>query len=309
MKKLIQHGLKPVTVALSAVALLSACASSPQQSAADNIKQSKNGTPVVMAYGRYVPERRDDFAWENDKVAFRVYGPAAPIKGHSSGVDAWLKKVDYSIIDRWYKGYTEGRSYHEDRGEGYDPYHTGISRGVGGSAVWIDGQAYPAHTYKSFKVLESGTDKVKFTLTYQWETPLGKVKELKTITLPLGTHLYTVNSKFTLNDKPTYLPIAIGIATHDEKAKAYSNKANGHVSAWEVIHGNGLATGAVIDPNLLEDIKHVTSQVRDESHIWLITKTNAQGELSYKAGFAWQPAGEITSIEQWQNYLSKANAK
>ena len=29
----------------------------------------------AMAFGRFVPEREDDFAWENDKVAFRVYGP------------------------------------------------------------------------------------------------------------------------------------------------------------------------------------------------------------------------------------------
>ena len=28
------------------------------------------------ARGRFVPERRDDFAWENDRIAFRVYGPA-----------------------------------------------------------------------------------------------------------------------------------------------------------------------------------------------------------------------------------------
>ncbi len=27
-------------------------------------------------YGRFVRERFDDFAWENDRVAHRVYGPA-----------------------------------------------------------------------------------------------------------------------------------------------------------------------------------------------------------------------------------------
>ena len=27
-------------------------------------------------YARFVPEREDDFAWENDLVAFRAYGPA-----------------------------------------------------------------------------------------------------------------------------------------------------------------------------------------------------------------------------------------
>ena len=30
-----------------------------------------------LCYSRFVPERTDDYAWENDKVAFRVYGPNA----------------------------------------------------------------------------------------------------------------------------------------------------------------------------------------------------------------------------------------
>ncbi|MGS0527244.1 DUF4861 family protein [Zobellia nedashkovskayae] len=29
----------------------------------------------VIAYSRLVPERTDDYTWENDKVAFRTYGP------------------------------------------------------------------------------------------------------------------------------------------------------------------------------------------------------------------------------------------
>src|SRR5690606_23752079 len=39
----------------------------------------ERSTPTPIAprtYGRYVPERYDDFAWENDVVAFRMYGKA-----------------------------------------------------------------------------------------------------------------------------------------------------------------------------------------------------------------------------------------
>ncbi len=32
---------------------------------------------------RYVPERLDDFAWENDKIAHRTYGPALARAGAS----------------------------------------------------------------------------------------------------------------------------------------------------------------------------------------------------------------------------------
>ena len=62
-------------------------------------------------YSRFVPERTDDYAWENNKVAFRVFGPVAQKmveEGTSggtlaSGVDAWLKRVEYPIINKWYK--------------------------------------------------------------------------------------------------------------------------------------------------------------------------------------------------------------
>tara|TARA_A200000159_G_scaffold161456_2_gene183444 strand:- start:3798 stop:4106 length:309 start_codon:yes stop_codon:yes gene_type:complete len=70
---------------------------------------------------RHVPERLDDFAFENDKVAFRLYGPALQASAENNGTDCWLKRVDYPIIDKWYQRHAQGKSYHEDTGEGYDP--------------------------------------------------------------------------------------------------------------------------------------------------------------------------------------------
>jgi len=257
----------------------------------------------VMAYGRFVPERSDDFAWENDKVAFRVYGPAAPQKGHSSGVDSWFKKVEYSIIDKWYAGHLKGVSYHTDHGEGYDPYHTGISRGTGGSAIWVEGKAYSAHNYISYEVIKSGGDEVVFNLQYEWETPLGVVAESKTISLALGEQLYQVNSVFSLYGKPAVLPIAVGLTTHDEKAKVSFNKVSGRISTWETIDKLGVGTGALLEPSIITDIQHIPSGEKDESHIWIFTNSDKQGKLSYRAGFAWQAAGDITDSLSWDTYL------
>ena len=48
-----------------------------------------------LVYGRLVPERKDDFAWENNRTAFRVYGPALKATGQiSNGMDFWAKKTD-----------------------------------------------------------------------------------------------------------------------------------------------------------------------------------------------------------------------
>jgi hypothetical protein len=258
---------------------------------------------AVMAFGRFVPEREDDFAWENDKVAFRVYGPFSGGKGQVSGVDAWLKKVPYSIIDKWYAGFVAGKSYHEDRGEGYDPYHVGDSRGVGGTAIWVDGEAWPAGKYMSYEILQSGGQIVEFKLQYEWQTPLGLVGESKTITLALGDQLYRINSVFTLDGAPASLPVAIGLTTHDEKAQVFIDNSKGRISTWETIDDQGVGTGVLIAPDRVAETLHTPSEDKDRSHIWMVTSTSDSGELSFRAGFAWQAAGEITSIEAWNEYL------
>ncbi|NQY33767.1 MAG: DUF4861 family protein [Alteromonadaceae bacterium] len=257
----------------------------------------------VMAYGRFVPEREDDFTWENDKVSFRVYGPAGPKKGTFSGVDNWFKSVNYSIIDKWYANHLNGISYHKNKGEGYDPYHVGDSRGTGGSAIWIEGKPYAANTFTSYKVIKSGGDEVVFSLEYEWQTPLGLVAESKTISLALGEQLYQVNSVFSLDGKPAALPIAVGIATHDEKATISFNKTTGRISAWETIDDLGVGTAALVEPSIITNIQHLPSTEKDDSHIWIFTHSDQQGKLSYRAGFAWQGAGEITDSPSWQSYL------
>lgn len=309
-----------ITAAISMLAFISACDLSVEDNAAaqpsgEAAVVETPATPglesetAIVAYGRLVPEREDDFTWENDKVAFRVYGPASGGKGQVSGVDAWLKRVPYSVIDKWYAGYLAGKSYHEDHGEGYDPFHVGDSRGVGGTAVWVDGKAWPAGKFKSYEVLQSGADVVEFILQYEWDTPLGLVGESKTVSLALGDQLYRVNSVFTLDGKPASLPVAIGLTTHDEKAQVFSNQETGRISAWEAIDEMGVGTGVLMASDSTVEILHSPSEDKDASHIWLLTSTNESGELSFRAGFAWQAAQEITTLEAWNEYLDSRSGE
>ena len=292
-----------------AAALLVLLAAVPPLSAKEASPGDSASATKEMAYGRFVPERQDDFAWENDKVAFRIYGPSSGGKGQVSGVDAWFKKVPYSIIDKWYAGHLKGISYHEDHGEGYDPYHVGDSRGVGGTAIWIDGKPWPAGKFKSYEVLQSGGEVVEFTVHYEWDTPLGQVGESKTISLAMGEQLYRVNSLFTLNGKPASLPVAIGLTTHDGAAEARGNRNSGGISTWEVIDGAGVGTGVLMDPDRTEEVLHIPSEEKDASHVWLITSSNDDGELSFRAGFAWEGAGDIASLKKWNLYLDSRSGK
>ena len=90
--------------------------------------------PIVKTFARYVPERMDDFAWESDRTAHRIYGLAL-IKGEgtiSSGMDVWIKKDRGLIVDTMYAT----KHYHEDNGDEMDDYRVGKSRGCGGIGIW-----------------------------------------------------------------------------------------------------------------------------------------------------------------------------
>ena len=81
--------MRPINVLFFAIALLSLTACHKE------VVQPK-------VYGRFVPERKDDFAWENEYAAFRMYGPALRPENPSNGVDLWLKASPELVVDRFY---------------------------------------------------------------------------------------------------------------------------------------------------------------------------------------------------------------
>jgi rhamnogalacturonyl hydrolase YesR len=146
----------------------------------------------VRAYMKF--DRGSDVAWENDRIAYRLYGPSVRSKV-SNGIDVWTKKVDYPIIDKWYKLNAEGKDYHTDRGEGCDFYHMGKLRGCGAIAVWIDNKPYPSETFDIYKFLKNQTDGIGVQLNYQtWDVPGMKLEEKKIIEMGMGTNLFKVTS-------------------------------------------------------------------------------------------------------------------
>ena len=64
------------------------------------------GTPAPMKHfvkGKQYPERVDDIAWENDRTAYRIYGPALQASGERAfGVDVWLKNTPDLEVDKRY---------------------------------------------------------------------------------------------------------------------------------------------------------------------------------------------------------------
>ena len=281
-------------------------------SAAVTVSGGKELPPPVntqpATFCRFVPERADDFAWENDLIAFRAYGPAiCKSKGREdSGVDVWLKRVNYPILDRWYALDKQGFPYHRDFGEGNAPYHTGRSRGCGGTALWKDGKLILPGPYKDWKIISREPQKSVFELTYAYDLDGAKIQEIKRITIELGKRLFLSESTFTKEGKPVAgLEIAVGITTHDGKAKGTLNQAKGWISCWETIEKSGVGTGVVLAPSRVVEMRDLKSPVKDESHLLVVTRTDAEGKTVHYAGYGWQKAGEITTPEKWEACLDR----
>ena len=66
----------------------------------------QQGTPSMVntvVYGRCYPERLDDIAWENDRAAYRAYGPALQKSGERAyGYDVFTKNVEELVVEDRY---------------------------------------------------------------------------------------------------------------------------------------------------------------------------------------------------------------
>ncbi|MCK4854297.1 MAG: DUF4861 family protein, partial [Bacteroidales bacterium] len=199
--------------------------------------------PENRTFSRFVPERTDDYAWENDRVAFRTFGPAAqrmveenvPGGTLSSGIDCWLKRVEYPIIDKWYwKSLEGGGSYHEDTGEGIDNFHVGPSRGCGGTGVWDAGEQvlYTSSNFTSWTCVATGPLRTRFELDYTpWEYPGGMLDEQKIISLDLGSNLMRIELRFAPGNTPE--TISTGITLHEKDGSILVDESAGWFSYWQ----------------------------------------------------------------------------
>lgn len=254
------------------------------------------------AFARYVPERMDDFAWENDLVAFRAYGQGLKSETDSCGVDCFMKRVKYPVVDRWYAK----EDYHTDYGEGYDGYKVGTSLGCGGAAVWKDGKLWQPGVYASQRQFANGPLRAVFELSYgPWEVDGQKITEKKVISLEVGQRLFKVEDHFLVDGKPTQLEIAIGLTTHEGKAAAFGNRDKGYLYTWEKIDGSFLGTAVVTSPRNIKEYKLIKSEELYQGHALFIVSTGDQGEITYYAGYGWDRAKEIVTREQWEDYLKQ----
>ncbi|AOW11391.1 DUF4861 domain-containing protein [Flavobacterium gilvum] len=259
----------------------------------------QKGKPMAFqtkTYGRYVPERFEDFAWENDKIAFRAYGKALEKqKDNAYGIDVWVKRTDRMVINERYKR----NEYHTDHGDGMDYYKVGFTMGAGDMAPYVNDNIVYLGNYHHWKVLDNGPLRSTFRLEYDDADAAGiKVSHTKIISLDAGSQLNRIENVYSFSDNKA-LPVAVGIAKRPEQGTLLLNEQQGIMGYWEPTVAEDGTTGVGSILNI--PVKNI---LVGKDQILAITEVKNNEPIVYYTGAAWDRAGKITNASQWFDYLN-----
>ncbi len=280
------------------------------------IRQGVRGDYPAKVYGRLVPERKDDFAWENDRIAFRMYGPALEATGEvSNGIDVWVKSTDSLVIDGWYSQ----NDYHRDHGQGFDGYKVGRTLGAGAMAPYSDQKLWLGNNFESYKVLDNGPLRVSFELEYAPfairdlteqdknsekypEVANTNVTEKRIITLDAGTHFNKIEEIY--GGAPETMPVAAGIVLRGDQGTKMSG--DDVACYWEPQNNdNGVDNGhiavAVIVPR---------AYAFEEAygHLLALGEYTSDRPFVYYLGAGWSKGG-VPSADAWLEMAQRERLK
>jgi hypothetical protein len=272
--------------------------------------QSDPKAPALapLVFGREAAERKDDFAWENEFVTYRVYGPALQATGEiASGIDVWSKRVPNFVIDSFYKRDAEGvrthnpeLSYHKDNGQGLDSYYVGPTRGCGGTAIFENGHLDVSKNYTTKRVLSTGPIRFAFEVSYApWDADGRSVAETKRVVLDAGTHLNKITSTYTFNGAEE-LNLVAGIAIH-EGADATFPVPNQIAAVWDTPQD---PTAGRIATGLIADAHEGAITRQAAGHAMLVFHRHSGIPFTYYAGSGWSKA-DMPDPARWDEYLNR----
>lgn len=273
------------------------------------VKQSGGETTQAASLtyaGFMIP--REDLAWENDRIAFRVYGPAMA-KDVNNGIDVWTKRVRYLIVKKWYKG--EERepkmSYHEDHGEGADYFSVGRTLGVGASSLVKGDSLYQSGVFQKYRIVATGPLVAVFELTYGPVIFEGKkISQVVRISLGAGTNLNKIETTFKSESARGKVPVAAGVVKR-KGTLTLTDKNNGWVGLWGLTTDKPevgyLGTGLVMPKSAVKQIKE------DDTHILVLTQAELGKPVTYYSGAGWTLSNDFTTSDSWSSYLTDCAKK
>ena len=260
----------------------------------------------IVCWSQHLPERMDDFAWENDRFGARAYGPVimepAP-KGQklvSSGIDIINKCVPYPVLHRWFVERTGEGSYHKDHGEGMDNYKVGPSRGCGGlGALAADGTWCNSINWKKGRTFMNGPVRTVFEIVYPAWGGLGE--ERRTVTLDRGQFFAHHVARFAAK-APEGVRVGPGLDCAPERrhdGRIGQDLAQGWIANWEPDGVDGPDTGSIATAVVLDPSMGTATVATDALGCVHLFPSGRRTQIGYWAGATWSGAGAVKDAKAW----------
>lgn len=241
-----------------------------------------------MAMAQIYPKRFDDLVWENDLIAFRVYGFALIEKdGPSNGFDIYFKHPGSKLaVDKAMNDYFDkGISYHNDNGKVYDPYKVARTLGGGAPAPYLNGKLVLGQNFTRHEILDNGplraTLRVSYDILVVGEQP---VTETRTISIDAHSYMSQVIVEYKGMKKNS--EVALGIVKRSKAGdRAILEAAKGYAIYCEpTTEADGTMRLVVATTSALKEAKVA------EGHILGIAPYQA-APLTYYVGCGWSKNG------------------
>ena len=263
---------------------------------------SPKPAPEKKVMARAVPERADDFVFENNLIAGRFYGKALEGNPTSPGIDIWVKLPGKLVADEWYAGAMEDPEYyHHDHG-GKDCYKVAVSLGGGASAPYVDFKLrYPATNYRSCEILEQTPTRVRFALEYPaWDVDGMPVSLRKEVSLEAGSYFADVTDWYSFPEEAGELTVAAGIKLHDAQSTQF-HEGLYSIAIWEkasdqsIEPEDGMLGVAIAAPEMESPVVGIDYAL---DHALLISAVRPGEPFRYRFGSCWSK-GNVQIAEDW----------
>ena len=313
------------------------CSVRPESSISLSMIKGQPQDYELTCNGRIYPNRWDDLVWENDRCAWRFYGPGAHknMKNNAYGFDTFVKNTPHPMQDQLYhneltsygvheqmkkvgrggewnevhRGYT----YHRNFGAGMDAYTVGATLGAGAPALIAkDGSlVYPLY-YEKAEILDNGP--LRFTVRLKMAEGEQPAPTLL-ISQDCGSHFARVEVTYEGITKPT--PVCTGIVVHDSNPNGYVlNKNEGFVTYAEALDHPNVMNGEHYIGIFLPPMKNEKLKTKNEvkfvplkekraggiGHAILQTTYTPGQPFVYYTGSAWSQY-DVPTHAIWQETL------
>lgn len=274
--------------------------------------------PKSYVQGAMYSIRKDDIAWENDRGAYRVYGPALQRTGEKSfGTDVWVKNTPELVVAHRYRMDYEGNvqedslykigkksearqidlrtSFHLDQGNGMDAYSVGPTLGCGAPALMVDGRLVFPYCYERYQILDNGP--LRFTVALDYAPNVDGIKEHRIITLDKGMHLNRMTVWYDGIQQPVAL--ASGVVLHSDAGVVVEKDRVLYADPTDnpQKHNSQIFVAALFPNGLSQTLVH---QQDGHRHALGILNDYRGQRYTYYFGSAWSRY-DVPTLAQWQS--------